>query len=421
MTVKQAAINLSGAIDREKARALAAEASAVSVSAAADAIALADRRQIKDDFAFADGAATTDRGRIRTELASAVGAEQSRAIAVEGVLRSDLTAETAARIAADGIATTDRATIRTELSAAVAVEDARAKAAEAALSTRVDNILNNSDPAQIDSLSEMLTAFQTADGNLTNTIAALTTKHDAEKIELEGLISSSVLAEKQAQDASRATLKSLLESSDDAIVSKALDMYDSFDRKEYAYDSTISSFSGASAHVVDTQLMKWEPNFNKDPDAPVSMGFLGQKRTVKIAGKLFCPAGYKLKIYYDDVSSQVAFEELEFGVAVDNQFEHCCEFYFGSSLSLAGKVPVAMSDKFKTYANTMQEVWGQMADLEFGLTANRMVFRVRYEFVLDGSVEFPVGNPSFTVYAREQTIDHYANKHPDSIVYFENQ
>jgi len=408
LTVKKVVINLSGAIDREKARAETAEG-----------LALAGRRQIEADFATADGLATTDRGRIRTEMAAAIGVETSRAEGVEGGLRTDLTSETSARVAADGIATTDRASIRTELAAAVLVEDTRAKAAEAALSVRVDNILHNADPAQIDSLSEMLTAFQAADGNLSSTISALTTTHATDKLALETAITTQVAASASESLSARNSLKAELEGVDDQIVSKTMDMYDSFARKEYAYDSSIVNFSGTSPHVVDTQIMKWEPNFNKDAGGAVTYGFLGQKRSVKIAGKLFCPAGYKLKIYYDDVSSQVAFEELEFGQEINNQFEHSCEFYFGASI-VAGKVPVAMSDKFKTYANTMHEVWGQMADLQFNLTANRMVFRVRYEFVLDGSVVTPVGTPSFTVYAREQTIDHYANKHPDNIIYFNN-
>ena len=408
LTVKQAAINLSGAIDREKARAEAAEA-----------VALAGRRQIESDFAQADGEATTDRGRIRTEMASAVGVEKSRAESAEAVLQANLVTEAADRLNADTAAGTDRQLIRTELAAAVQVEDTRAKAAEAALSTRVDNILHNTDPAQIDSLSEMLSAFQAADGDLSTTITALTTTQASDKAELQASITTQVGQSTSTAESARETLKSELEQADGAIMSAALDIYDSFDRKEYAYDSSIVNFSGTSPHIVDNQVMKWESNFTKDPEAPESIGFLGQKRSVKIAGKLFCPAGYKLKIYYDDVSSQVAFEELEFGQEINNQFEHNCEFYFGASM-VGGKVPVAMSDKFKTYANTFIECWGQMADLEFSLTANRMVFRVRYEFVLDGSVASPAGTPSFTVYAREQTIDHYANKHPDNVSYFNN-
>lgn len=408
LTVKQAAINLSGAIGREKARAEAAEG-----------VALADRRQIKEDFAQADGEATTDRGRIRTEMGNAIGVEKSRAEGAESILRADLETEATARLGADILAGDDRQLIRTELAAAVQVEDTRAKAAEAALSTRVDNILHNSDPAQIDSLSEMLSAFQAADGDLSSTITSLTTTQASDKAELQSAITTQVGQSSTDAQTARETLKGELEQADGQIISTAMDIYDSFDRKEYSYDSSIVNFSGTSPHIVDNQVMKWEANFTKDPEAPTSFGFLGQKRSVKIAGKLFCPAGYKLKIYYDDVSSQVAFEELEFGQEINNQFEHNCEFYFGAAM-VGGKVPVAMSDKFKTYANTMIEAWGEMADLQFSLTANRMVFRVRYEFVLDGSVASPVGTPSFTVYAREQTIDHYSNKHPDDVSYFNN-
>ena len=60
---------------------------------------------------------------------------------------------------------TDRAT-------AVNAEQQRAEAAEAALGVRIDNIISNADPASLDSLSELLTAYQAADSSLGDSIAA---------------------------------------------------------------------------------------------------------------------------------------------------------------------------------------------------------------------------------------------------------
>ena len=67
-------------------------------------------------------------------------------------------------------------------SAADSAEEARAMAAEAALGVRCDNIISNSDPASLDSLSELLTAYQAADASLgtsiTNALARITALED---------------------------------------------------------------------------------------------------------------------------------------------------------------------------------------------------------------------------------------------------
>ena len=55
---------------------------------------------------------------------------------------------------------------------AVAAEAATARAAEVALGVRIDNVLSNTDPANLDSLSELLAAYSAADSSLGNLIAA---------------------------------------------------------------------------------------------------------------------------------------------------------------------------------------------------------------------------------------------------------
>lgn len=84
----------------------------------------------------------------------AVDAEAVTARAAESANASAISAEESARIAA------------------VASESARAQAAEAALGVRIDNVLSNADPASLDSLSELLAAFQSADSSLGDSIAA---------------------------------------------------------------------------------------------------------------------------------------------------------------------------------------------------------------------------------------------------------
>ena len=80
-------------------------------------------------------------------------AEAVTARAAESANASAVSAEESARISGD------------------AAEAARALAAEAALGVRIDNVLSNSDPASLDSLSELLTAFQSADSTLQGSIA----------------------------------------------------------------------------------------------------------------------------------------------------------------------------------------------------------------------------------------------------------
>ncbi len=77
---------------------------------------------------------------------------------------------------ADGIVATERdariasdATLTTNL----ASEVTRAQNAESALGTRIDNVLSNVTPGSLDSLSEVVAAFQTADSSLNGAITSL--------------------------------------------------------------------------------------------------------------------------------------------------------------------------------------------------------------------------------------------------------
>lgn len=95
---------------------------------------------------------------------SAVDAEAVTARAAEAANASAISSEESARISA------------------VAAEASRAQAAEVALGVRIDNVLSNADPASLDSLSELLSAFQSADNSLqtsiTNALARIQTLED---------------------------------------------------------------------------------------------------------------------------------------------------------------------------------------------------------------------------------------------------
>jgi hypothetical protein len=56
---------------------------------------------------------------------------------------------------------------------AISSENSRAVAAELALGTRIDNVLSNVDGAALDSLTEVVSAFQSADSTLNGAISSL--------------------------------------------------------------------------------------------------------------------------------------------------------------------------------------------------------------------------------------------------------
>ena len=356
--------------------------------------------------------ADADRTSIRTEFAEAVAVEKSRAESAEADLQTNLTTQVSKQAGDKSAADTDRALIRTEFASAVAVEKSRAESAESALSTRVDNILSNSDPAQIDSLSEMLTAFQSADGDLLATINSLTTSttnsFDAVNADLIAK-DTAVRADFAAGDAG---VVAYVDANMLAIGTTANHLKDHFDRKEHAYNSTQVHKTGVLKHAIEPHVMKWDQNYSDLSDGSVS-GLANQKRTIRHMGHLYCPEGYKMKVHYDDGSVNKAYEEFEFGQSIDNQFEHTMEFHFGNAKTAGDAIPFAMADRFKTMGNTMLEQWGRITELEFAHTGGMIdgvYLNVHYEFILDGTVTNPTEVPYFKLYSREQTIDFHGQK-----------
>jgi hypothetical protein len=139
---------------------------------------------------------------VAQDIADAVATESSRASAAETLLQQNIDAEEAARIAADATLTADLAA---EVTRAVAREDAIELAyqtADSALTTRIDNIVSNTDPAAaLDSLAEIVVAFQNADSVLTaSTIANSTaisnevTRATTAEADLQGQITAEVSA-----------------------------------------------------------------------------------------------------------------------------------------------------------------------------------------------------------------------------------
>lgn len=181
----------------------------------------------------------------------AVAAEQQIRQSGDAALQQSIADEATAREAADSAASARLDVIEGtgEGSVAKAKQDANAytdglvntantarATADAALQSQIDNILNNTDPAALDSLAEVVAAFQAADSNLNNAISAL------------GTGSSSALtqeiADRQAADSAEASAR---QAADDAEASarQAADSAEASARQ--AADTTLQSNIDAEA------------------------------------------------------------------------------------------------------------------------------------------------------------------------------
>lgn len=174
---------LQGNITAEVNRATAAEAQLASDITAEETRALAAEAQLAADIAAEETRALTAEGVISSDLA----AEVARATAAEAAIAGDLSAEVTRAQAAEAAIASDLAaeiTRATGAEAAIAADLAQElldrAAADANLQTQINFITSNTDPAAIDSLTEIVSAFQTADGNLNQAITNLSTQLSAD-------------------------------------------------------------------------------------------------------------------------------------------------------------------------------------------------------------------------------------------------
>lgn len=174
---------LQGNITAEVNRATAAEAQLASDITAEESARIAADSALSADIAAEEQRALTAEGVIASDLA----AEVARATAAEGVLTSDLAAEVTraqgaeAAIASDLAAEITRATgVEAGIAADLAQELLDRAAADTSLQNQINFITNNTDPAAIDSLTEIVSAFQTADGNLNQAITNLSSQLSAD-------------------------------------------------------------------------------------------------------------------------------------------------------------------------------------------------------------------------------------------------
>lgn len=118
-----------------------------------------------------------------TARANADSDEAALRTAADAVLTADLAAEVARATAAETSLQSQIDTADSDLTASLAAEVARAQAAESAetsariaadsdLQTQIDFIKENTDPSALDSLTELVSAFQDADSDVTTMVAS---------------------------------------------------------------------------------------------------------------------------------------------------------------------------------------------------------------------------------------------------------
>ena len=149
-----------------------AEADAIS-TAAADATSKADAALV-DAKAYTDGRETA----ITTAYTGSIATSKAASDAYADAAEAD------AKTYADGIVATE-ATARADADAAL---DVRVTATEddiATLQTSVANVISNTDAAALDSLTEIVAAFQSADGNLNSAITTLASDATSARSTLE--------------------------------------------------------------------------------------------------------------------------------------------------------------------------------------------------------------------------------------------
>jgi predicted nucleic acid-binding Zn-ribbon protein len=123
---------------------------------------------------------------VAQDIADAVSAEAAIARAAEQANASAISAEVTRATAAEEANAAAIAAEETRALAAESAIDTAYKAADATLQSQINNIISNVDPAALDSLSEIVTAFQTADSAMTAAIQANAASISAEITRAQG-------------------------------------------------------------------------------------------------------------------------------------------------------------------------------------------------------------------------------------------
>lgn len=184
----------------------------VSVTAEETARIAGDASTLSSANSYTDGEVSS----LETSVNSAISAEETARIAGDAATLSSANSYTDAQIV---LAQGDIAAAE----AAIAQEILDRQAADTNLQNQINSVLSNVDPGALDSLTEIVTAFQAADSSLNGAITSLSTSlaadidaEEAARIAADSALQGEIDAEEIARAAADTTLQNNINSEESA-------------------------------------------------------------------------------------------------------------------------------------------------------------------------------------------------------------
>jgi predicted nucleic acid-binding Zn-ribbon protein len=220
---------------------------------AGDAATLASAKA-HDDLLVGDATvdgttSNTVTDRIATAKAEAI-IEASNSVAIENSARIAEDSDINARIDQELI---DRAAGDTTLQGNIDTEEAARIAGDANLQSQVDFITNNTDPAALDSLTEIVGAFQDADSDISALVSSNTTAISTEKLRAEtaeGVLQTNINTEASTRSTADTGLQSQI---DQLVVDLQVDTDDVLAAAKAYTDAEADSHQAAAQAHADAQ------------------------------------------------------------------------------------------------------------------------------------------------------------------------
>ena len=164
-----------------------------------------------DDLLIGDVSVDGSAGNtVSDRIASSVSAEETRALGQEAAIRSEFAAADVTLQSAVN-AEVIRATAAEGVNAsAISTETSRASGEESRIEAKLDNVISNTDAAALDSLTEIVDAFISADSDMSALIASNTVSINAEagaRASADSLLQTNITTEASTRSAADTTLQ----------------------------------------------------------------------------------------------------------------------------------------------------------------------------------------------------------------------
>jgi len=173
------------------------------------------------------------------QLQSDLNSESSARSAADVVLQGNIDAEASARVSADNTLQSNidgeafaREGADNTLQSNIDSEESSRIAGDASLQSQINDIISNVDPLALDSLSEIVSAFQEADSDLNDAITSVLGTHTSElatETSARQSADSTLQANIDSEESSRISGDANLQSQVDSLVSAKDDMQDELD------------------------------------------------------------------------------------------------------------------------------------------------------------------------------------------------